>query len=95
MPPVQKIIHSRANLSDLLAHIVHYSLLWNDRTFLTEHTIKIVILAKISPCEGGDLCTTPVLTRFGFHMKKWYGPPGATYREYAYLVCTILERALH
>jgi len=74
MPSVQKNIHSRANLSDLLAHIVHYSLLWIDRTFLTKHTMKIVMLAKIPACEGGDLCTTPVLTRFGFHMKKMVRP---------------------
>lgn len=74
MPSVQRIIHSRASLSDLLAYIVHYSLLCIDRTFLTEHTMKIVMLAKIPACEGGDLCTTPALTRSGFHMEKMVSP---------------------
>jgi len=74
MPPVQKIIHSRASLSDLLADTVHYSLLCSDRTFLTEHKMKILMLAKSPACERGDLCTTPVLTRFGFCMKKMVWP---------------------
>ncbi|MBW2341711.1 MAG: hypothetical protein JRF50_15445 [Deltaproteobacteria bacterium] len=36
--------------------------------------MKIVMLAEIPACEGGDLCTTSVLARFGFHMKNMVRP---------------------
>jgi hypothetical protein len=49
---------------------MYHCLLCIDRTFLTENMMKIAMLAKIPACEGGNLCTAPVLTRFGFPMKK-------------------------